>query len=46
MRELTATLSKATLHLIEGGDHSLEVRKKGYTLDPVLNLAAAFLGSD
>ena len=44
MQSLAAALKGARLHLVEGGDHSLEVRKKGYTLDPVLDLAAEFLG--
>ena len=46
MTSLIAGLPGARLELVEGGDHSLEIRRKGYTLDAVLDLAAAFLGSN
>ena len=46
MSSLIAGLPGARLELVEGGDHSLEIRRKGYTLDAVLDLAAAFLGSN
>ena len=43
MTSLVAGLRGARLELIEGGDHSLETRKKGASIDPVLDLAAIFL---
>jgi uncharacterized protein len=43
MTELAGGLKGARLHLVEGGDHSLEVRHRGSTLDSVLDVAATFL---
>lgn len=43
MTALIAGLPGARLELVEGGDHSLETRKKGASIDPVLDLAAGFL---
>ena len=43
MNSLVTGLAGARLELISGGDHSLEVRKKGSTLDPVLETAAQWI---
>lgn len=42
LEALVNGLPTARLHLVEGGDHSLEIKRKGYTLNPVLEIAAAF----
>jgi predicted alpha/beta-hydrolase family hydrolase len=48
LRALVETLPRATLHLVEGGDHSLVATKRadpsGQSLERVLDLAAEFIG--
>jgi predicted alpha/beta-hydrolase family hydrolase len=45
MRELVASLPHATLHLIDGGDHSLVVKRKdgGNSVERAVETAAAWI---
>lgn len=43
MRELTASLSASRLHLIEGGDHSLQRSTRGESVDDAVRAAAEWI---
>jgi len=45
MRELTASLPTSRLHLIEGGDHSLQRSKRGESVDDAVRVAAEWTKS-
>jgi hypothetical protein len=45
MRELTATLPSSRLHLVEGGDHSLQRSTGGVSVDDAVGVAAAWIKS-
>ena len=45
MRDLTAGLPTSRLHLVEGGDHSLQRARRGESVDDAVGVAAAWIKS-